>query len=358
MSYEFSMPTHVVFGRYAARRTSEEITKSGIKTPKSVLIVTTRESWNAGTVGMIGETLRASGSELVEVFDSVVPNPDKHCVRKCVLMCRKLHSDAVVALGGGSTIDVAKSAVNEARIGFLVAIPTTAGTGSEISPWAVIADSEKRTKVSKIRKAPDLAILDPMLTITMPPRLTFYSGLDAFTHALESYVSKSANALTDALALHAIRLIVKNLNAAVEDGNDVNARSNMLEGSLLAGMAMLYAGLGLVHAIANTVGGMYHDLPHGLIISRIIEDVIRYNGEAISKNKYQYIEKHIEEMLSIICARIFSDLNLPEVEVLEEDVEIIVARSMENVNAATNPREISHRAVEGIIRRSFNLLSA
>ncbi len=355
MSYEFSMQTRVVFGLHAARRTSEEIMKSGIEMPKSVLIVTTGETWNAGTVEMIGDALRASGSERVEVFDSVVPNPDMHCVRKCVLMCREFHSDAVVALGGGSTIDVAKTAAQEARIGFLVTIPTTAGTGSEISPWAVITDSEKHRKESNIRKTPDLAILDPMLTITMPPQLTLYSGLDAFAHALEAYVSKSAHAFTDALALHALRLIVKNLHTAVEDGYDVHARSSMLEGSLLAGMAMLYAGLGLMHAIANTLGGMYHELPHGLIISKLIEDVMRYNGEAIPQIKYQDIERHMEEILSIIRERVSSTLKLPEVEVLEEDVKIIVTRSMENVNASTNPKEITPSAVEAIIRRSFNL---
>ncbi len=151
MSYEFSMSTCVVFGRYAARRILEEIMKSGIEMPKSVLIVTTGEPWNDGTVEMIDDALRVSGSELVEVFDSVVPNPDIHYVRKCVFMCGELHSDAVVALGGGSRIDVAKTAVQEARIDFLVAIPTTAGTGREISPWAVIPDSEKRIKESTIR---------------------------------------------------------------------------------------------------------------------------------------------------------------------------------------------------------------
>jgi alcohol dehydrogenase class IV len=358
MSYEFSLPTRVVFGLHAARRISKEIKKSCIKVPKSTLVVTIGEAWNTGSVDMIRDELLMSGCEQVEVFDRVVSNPDKRCVQQCVHMCREYHSDIVVALGGGSTIDVAKTAAGEARVGFLVTIPTTAGTGSEISPWAVITDSEKRIKESSIRKTPDLAILDPTLTITMPPRLTLYSGLDAFAHALEAYVSKSAHAFTDALALHALTLIVNNLNAALQDGSNVHARSGMLEGSLLAGMSMLYAGLGLMHAIANTVGGMYHDLPHGLIIARLIENVMQYNSEAISQIKYQNGKRHIEEIMRIIHGRVSATPKVPDVEILEGEIDLIVARSMANVNAAANPRAIAPDAVEKIIRRSFYLKRA
>jgi alcohol dehydrogenase class IV len=353
MNYEFSLQTRVVFGLHASEKVTEHIQKSGLSTPLSVLLVTTGDQCIARAVTQITDALLQKGSRKVHIFDSVVPNPDLECVKQCARACKESKPDTVIALGGGSAIDVAKTAAHEAGIRCLVTIPTTAGTGSEISPWAVIRDPELKEKQSMIKKNPDLAILDPHLTLSLPPLHTLACGFDAFSHALESYVSSSANNLTDALAIHALVLIGKNLETVVNDGKNVHARSEMLEGSLLSGIAMLHAGLGLTHAIANTIGGVYHEFCHGLVIARALIETLQYNRSAVPTDKYNKAHSLTKTLLSAAAKKCFSLLDVPDMAIKEQDLPLIVARSMRNVNVFTNPRKPAREDIERIVRRCF-----
>ncbi len=348
--YEFSLPTRVVVEIGGAERIVEEISRCTGSFPSNVLVVTPGEEWGAAHINRMKDRLLRGGSKRVDIFDRVVPNPDRTCVKKCADISRSFDSDAIIAFGGGSSMDVAKTAANESGVGFLVTIPTTAGTGSEVSPWAVITNEVTQEKESLIAKIPDLAILDPVLTISMPPLLTLFSAVDAFSHGLETYVSKSGNAITDALSVHAIQMIAGNLKTALSDGTNTVVRSRMLEGSLLAGIAMLYSGLGLIHALANTVGGIYHDLQHGLIILYLLKEVLQFNMPAISKHKYDDVKQQMGKILNAL-----ETVQIPEVEIREKDIPLIVERGEKNINAPTNPRDFSPADIEGIVRESFKI---
>jgi alcohol dehydrogenase class IV len=351
--YEFFMQTRIVFGVNARKSISKEIARCREGFPKHVLLVTPGEPWCDAHLTKIEKDLLENGSVMVQYFNRIVMNPDRHCVEECIQTCRQFEIDAIVAFGGGSSIDVAKTAAKEAGIELLVTIPTTAGTGSEVSPWAVITNPETGEKQSMITKSPDLAILDPLFTFSMPPALTLYSGLDAFSHALEAYVSKAAITITDSLAKSALGLITTNILKAVENPKDVQVRSAMLEGSLLAGIAMLHAGLGFVHAVANTVGGMYHGIAHGLIIAHLLSAVMGLNKSAIPGSKLAIFSKQLDVMLKTIERLV---RYIKEVEIYENDISLIVERSARNVNAFTNPKDFSFHQIEHVIRESFKVI--
>ena len=352
--YEFNLYCKVIFGEGVLERIAGEISKLRRRFPSKLLIVKDRRQIPKPIENIKAKLIQA-GCGKVEIFDEVKPNPTKSCVERGVALCRKLGSGGIIAFGGGSPMDTAKIIAKEAEVGLLVTIPTTAGTGSEVSPWAVIVDEKTGEKVSSIEKTPDLALLDPILTITMPPKLTLFTGIDAFSHALEVYVSKDSNSITDALALKAIQMVSENLPLAIENGQNIAARSKMLEGSLLAGIAMLNCGLGLIHAVANTMGGWYHQLSHGWIIAHLLGEVNKFN-RVVEPVKYHEIEKFIKEIENT-SSEAAKRLGIPRIEVKEEDINLLVKRSANNVNAATNPRDFSSASVEAIIRDSFQIVS-
>lgn len=230
------------------------------------------------------------------VFSDIEPDPSATTVEKGQAISDAIGADLILAIGGGSTIDVAKAiaivSTNGGRIhdyeGIekfpvpplpLIAIPTTAGTGSEVSGSCVITDPQRGLKMS-IRHASlnpaRIAILDPLALRTVPPSVASHSGLDAFVHAFESYISRNANPFTDAVNLHAIRLISANLRQFVADPGHEDAALAMLSGSALAGMAFGQTGLGNVHCMARFIGARYH-LPHGLSNALCLPVVARFN---------------------------------------------------------------------------------
>jgi alcohol dehydrogenase len=246
----------------------------------------------------IEKLLAAEGIETA-AFSDIEPDPSADTVAKAFEVCRRHGATAIVAIGGGSTIDVAKAvgilATNGGRIhdyeGIekfstpplpLIAIPTTAGTGSEVSGSCVITDTEKNLKMS-IRHAAlnpaRYAVLDPAALRTVPAHVAAHSGLDAFVHAFESFISRQANVMTDALNIQAIELIAANIRAFVADREDTAAAANMLAGSALAGMAFGQTGLGNVHCMARFVGAEFH-LSHGLSNALCLPTVARFNLQA------------------------------------------------------------------------------
>ncbi|CAG1769131.1 partial alcohol dehydrogenase, partial [uncultured bacterium] len=232
------------------------------------------------------------------VFDRVSPNPRVEEVMHGAEVFLTEGCDVIVAVGGGSVIDCAKGlgivSTNHQTVRTfegvdnvpepgppLIAIPTTAGTSADVSQFAIIADMQERLKFAIISKTvvPDVALVDPLTTVTMDPYLTACTGMDALVHAIEAYVSEAHSPVYDLHALEAIRLITRHLQTAIEQPDDLDARAGMMLGSLEAGLAFSNASLGAVHAMAHSLGG-YLDMPHGECNALLLEHVVAFNYDA------------------------------------------------------------------------------
>lgn len=291
---EFTVPTKIKYGYGAAKNIGALIKELG---GKSALIVTDPGLVRAGLLKTIRSILQSDGIQF-SCYDQVEPNPSIENVEACFEVYRQNNPDVIVGLGGGSSIDTAKAvavlATNGGRIqdyeGYnkvtkpkktVIAIPTTAGTGSEVTASSVITDRKRQIKMAIIsfNVIPEYALVDPELTLSAPPALTASTGMDALTHAIESYVSKDAIPQSEALALHAIRLISRSLRRAVFDGDNRAARDDMMMGSLLAGMAFAISKLGNVHAMAHPLGGVFN-IPHGIANAVLLPYVMKFNALA------------------------------------------------------------------------------
>lgn len=274
---------------------------------ESVVVVTDALGEARGVVDRVRQHLRAS---LVSVFAEVEPEPGEDVVRAGAAIMNRVQPDLVVAIGGGSVIDAAKVMrllyehpdvkLEELMLPFLdprkrvarypsiehkarlVAIPTTAGTGSEVSPGAVITVGDRKATLIDYSLLPDRAIVDPELTRSMPAHVTADSGVDALTHALEAAVSIFASPFTDAFCVQAARLILDALPRAVADGSDLDARTSMANAATIAGLAFSNAFLGVNHALAHAVGGRFH-IAHGRANGIFLPHVLRYNAAIPSK---------------------------------------------------------------------------
>jgi len=292
--FNFHNPGRMVFGENSAvKRAGKELDALGCS---RVMLVTDGPLSETDMIETIKEAL---SERLVAVFDQVVPDTGVDVVGSAVKTARRETVDSVISVGGGSSIDTAKAvaaalthdeeAVRD-LIGFNklknkpaphIAVPTTAGTGSECTSMAMIKDREKGKKLVLLddKLIPEVAILDPVLTVGLPPNLTASTGMDAMTHAAEAIMSTRAMPPADALALHSVRMIMKNLPRALQDGSDLNARGAMLVASSCAGQAFQNAYVGIVHAMAHALGGMF-GVPHGLANAIMLAVGMEYNSEA------------------------------------------------------------------------------
>ena len=269
----------------------EHIAAQGVK---NLLIVTDAMLVKIGLLKPMQDKLRQLGVGFV-VYDGVMPNPTIEQIENGLAMLKKEHCTAILAIGGGSSIDAAKVIAARAtnpykivhmsglmRVLFkllpLYAVPTTAGTGSEVTIAAVVSDPSTTRKfaIMSPRMVPIAAALDGALMTGLPPPITSATGMDALTHAVEAYLSRNRTAKTDAEALDATRLIMQNLPTAVKDGKNVEARQNMALASFKAGVAFTTAGVGYVHAIAHNFGAYYH-VPHGLANAIILPRVLDFS---------------------------------------------------------------------------------
>jgi len=311
-----------------------------------------------------------------EVFTGIEPDPSAHTVERAFEVARAMDAQAVLAIGGGSTMDVAKAvailATNGGRIHDYegidkfqqrplprIAVPTTAGTGSEVSGSCVITDTEKNLKMS-IRHAQfnpaDVAILDPLAVSTVPAHVAAHSGLDAFVHALESYVSLQANPVTDALNLHAIELLSANLRPFVAQRANADAALAMLCGSTLAGMTFGITGLGNVHCMARFVGTRLH-LSHGLSNALCLPTVARFNlaaAPARFARVAQAMGCHVQGLPELEAARaavraiaeLCADLGIParlrDVGATEDSLPAMARQCAEAGYNRWNPRHTSY----------------
>jgi alcohol dehydrogenase class IV len=236
----------------------------------------------------------------------------------------------------------------------IITVPTTAGTGSELNEWGVITNTQTRNKESIQAIMPSAAILDPELTLTMPPLLTLLTGIDAFCHALECYVGALANPITDSMAPMAMAMMARWLRRAVEHSDDLQARTAMLEASMLAGGAMLSAGLGLMHGIGNVAGGLTHDA-HGLLLARLLDAVMAFNEPAIPVEKLARIQPFVDTIRALALEK-FEELNVPEVKMREQDLPDLAERASDNINSKSNPRPYTREDIVAIARQSFQIV--
>jgi alcohol dehydrogenase len=293
--FKFSLPTKVIYGNGLVSKLGDEVGSFG---KRKALILTDQVLVKTGLTKKLEEGLKGSNIEIGAIFDKIPPNSELECVEKATEIGIEKGCDCIIALGGGSVMDTAKvTNILMVKGGKLsdhmgahliegrpllpaIFIPTTSGTGSEVTQFAVVLDKKNQVKLPFTESAtlPDLAVLDPEMTITMPGKLTAATGMDALTHAIESYVSLDANPASDAMALHAIELISMNILQACKFPEDVEARGSMLLASFLAAVAFNHAGVGIVHAISHALGGVYH-IPHGLANSIILPLGVEFNME-------------------------------------------------------------------------------
>lgn len=288
---ELYQPVHIIIGEGCINEIPRHIHNvHGTK----ALVVTDPGLVKIGTVAMVTKVLEASNLPYV-IYSNVKPNPTVTIVNEAKACYDDNNCDYVVAIGGGSPIDVAKAVSILATNGGtvedynglelsekpgvpLIAINTTAGTGSEVTRAFVVTDEVRKSKMLCVdsNSLAYLAINDPTLMIGMPPALIAATGMDALTHAIEAYVAHSKCPFTDGIALEAIRLVGENLQKAVENGKDMEARTNMCWAQYMAGLAFSNAGLGMVHAMAHQLGGFY-DTPHGVANAILLPYVMRFN---------------------------------------------------------------------------------
>lgn len=341
---------------------------------KRVAIVTDPGIVATGMIDRLSALLTAAGIASV-VFDAVEPDPRLQIAGLAAERLKSAGAEMVIGIGGGSAIDIAKVAAilaaNDGSVASffgidlvprpglpLMIIPTTAGTGSEVTPIAILSDDDEKLKKGIVSPYlfPTVALLDPELTVGLPPGVTAATGMDALIHAIEAYTSKNAEPLTDLLACHAMELLSANIRKAFTDGSDLAARGNMLEGSMLAGMAFANAGVTAVHAFAYPIGAEFH-IPHGIANAIMLAPVMEFNMVACPDRFVKIGECFgldltgcsVEQGAARTIAAMHGlsdDLELPkglrEYGVQEKDLDGLAAGVMKVTRLlANNPRELT-----------------
>jgi alcohol dehydrogenase len=363
-SFSFELPTKIEYGVGAARGLVDAVKK---RNAGKLLLITDKGIVSSGLLEKITGSLKAHKMNW-KVFDNVEPNPKDYNVQQGAEIARRFGADCLVALGGGSPIDCAKAiavlafqggAVRDYegsdKIGAdvlpLVAVPTTAGTGSEVTFSSVITDSSEKFKFSikDPKIAPKVALVDPEMTLTMPPELTASTGMDALTHAIEAFSAKVSEPIADSAALYAIELIARYLRIAVSESHNLEARAGMLLGSLLAGIAFSHADVAAVHCVAEALGGKY-DAAHGVCNAIVLPAVMAYNME-YCKERYariaaamglavENVDQGAERAVEAV-KKLASDIHLPgfnSLGVKEKDLEELAVNAFRNGSNIDNPR--------------------
>lgn len=397
-TWEFFSTERIVFGNGAVQQLDSILTRLKAK---NVLLVTDPGIVKTGIAERIITLLKNADYNVV-VYDKVVPEPPVSSAIECYEFAKsQMETDAIIGLGGGSSIDMAKIAALLIKYGGhpldyyggenqipgpiapLIAIPTTAGTGSEVTSVAVLTDTENNIKagISDNYLRPAVALLDPELTIGLPAYVTACSGIDALSHAVEAYTAKKSQyiqaegnilfqgslPISDALALHAIKLIASNLTLAVQQGSNVEARGNMLVGSLLAGMAFSNAGTASAHALAYPIGGLVKS-PHGEVTGLLLPYVMKFNA-AIETEKMGAIADAFgvgqglsakEKALAAADAvlQLLEEIGLPthlsEIGIKEEDIPTVAEKALDITRLVrNNPRVPTQKGFEELLKSAL-----
>jgi choline dehydrogenase len=373
------VPTRIVHGPGALARLGDVVAELGMQRP---LLVTDP---GVAAAGLAERALEHLGG--AEVFGTVRANPDVELVGEASDVYRDAGCDGLVALGGGSSMDTAKSVGVEVthgasilefevgrtelseRIAPLVAVPTTSGTGSEVTLWAVITDRERKIKFNVGGTpliGPHVALVDPELTLGLPPAVTGQTGMDALSHGIECYTCDYHQPFNDAVALYAIELAGQWLRAAYEDGSNLEARTHMAHAATLGGLAYGVESAGAAHAMSQSAGGV-HECPHGALTARVLGPVCEFNAPA-GPERYARIavalgaDVHGLDVNGAAAAgveavyRLADDVGIPTMEELgfsEDEIPMLARIAYEDPQTIGNPRPVEISDYEEIYRKAF-----
>jgi alcohol dehydrogenase class IV len=379
----FRCPQLILAGMGSIERLGEEVKALGAK---NVLLVTDRGVIESGIGDKVQALLKKEGVG-IDTFDKVISDPDIGCAEACIEMAKKGKYNAIIGVGGGSSLDIASVAsvmctnpgtvhdylgINLVKNPGIptILVPTTAGTGAEATPNAILTDAKAKLKKAIVSPYifPRVAIVDPLLSVSMPPTVTSSSGIDALTHAIETYTSKSATVLSELFSKEAILRIGRSLRTAVANGNNLEARSDMSIASLYAGIAITNAGVTAVHALAYPLGGQFN-IPHGIANGLLLPYVMAFNvlGDI---PKFAGIAQLLGEKVDHLSVReqayraaeavkaIYRDLKIPqsltELGVPKEAIPEMAKAAM-NVTRlmANNPREMTVEDIERIYEKAL-----
>lgn len=381
MAERFFVKSDVVFGKDAVRELPGMLKAYNAH---NVMVVYDSGVKAAGISEKVLEQVEATGVE-VTVFDGVIPNPTNEVVEEAARIAADKDIDVFIAVGGGSSIDLTKAVnvlmTNEGPIGQyggiglvkndvkpLIAIPTTAGTSSEITNVTALTDTQAVCKYVVIdnKIVADKVIADPEFTRTMPASVTAATGMDAITHAVESYVSNEANALTKYNSLKGLQIFYENLPKAVEDGSDMKARENMMLGCIIVGFGFSNANLGMIHAIAHTLSAHFH-LAHGMANATVLPYVLAYNADSCAQEMVELAEaiglpvsgdldkdKYLlsEEMLKL--TKQLKIRTLSEQGISRDDFDMLAEDVLKEPVLGFNPKQgVTKKDVIAILEKAF-----
>ena len=386
--FEFFCPVKILSGRKALSNLPYELAQLGAE---NAMIITDKGVVEAKLLEPVEAAFADSDRSIGAVFEDTPVDSSNRVVNEVAGLYREKGCDALVAVGGGSVIDTAKGVnivVSEDTDDLLkfqgvdrvtgpvqpfIAVPTTAGTGSEVTAAAVIYNEEAGVKMAFMSNKlyPQVAIIDPVMMMTMPARLTAATGMDALTHAIEAYTCLQKNPVSDAFAVAAIKLVFENLARAVEHGDDEKTRIAMADAALLAGIAFSNSMVGMVHALAHACGGVAH-VPHGVANSIMLPFGMEYNiekvpehfaelasvmgGEVEGLDTGQQAQKAVELVrelageLNRLCGM---PLNLREAGVTEEQLERIAKLSVDDGALTYNPEEMTYEDALAVLEKAF-----
>ncbi|WP_209123788.1 iron-containing alcohol dehydrogenase [Alkalihalobacillus sp. BA299] len=379
----FQTAGQLITGSGSVAKVGEEVAKLG---GKKVLIITDKIIRETGLVNKVVAPLQGQALE-VDIIDDVIPEPPFEILEEMAAKISNKGYDVFVGVGGGSALDVTKllavmmtntdnvrdmvgiDNIKNPGLPFIL-IPTTSGTGSEVTYNAIFTDNRDKVKKGIVSTylLPNIAIVDAELTLTVPPAVTAATGMDALVHAVESYTAIRSNELTDGIALQAIKLISRSLRTAVHNGKDLKAREDMAMGSLLAGISLGNAGVGAVHALAYPLGGKFK-VPHGVANSLLLPYVMKYNVVA-NLEKFAEVAKAMGENVEGLSTRDAAEQAVHAMATLSKDVGIPasikdVGVSVEDIPALAeeaskidrllnnNPRTLNVKDIEKIYMEAY-----
>jgi alcohol dehydrogenase len=383
--FVFRLPTKVIFGVGKSKEIGKICEETGAR---KAFVITGPNIGKSKLLTDIKASIETSGIDCA-TYSKTAADPPVELVDEVAAVVRESKADVLIALGGGSPIDLAKAvsmlqthegSVRDYLFGGsktvtkaampLIAIPTTAGTGSEVSAASVITDLQNKIKLSVTHDniIPKIALVDPLLHVDMPPLITASTGMDALTHAIESYTSLNAEPVSDALGLHAIKLIGENLRNAVANGQNIEARTNMAIAALIAGAAFVNGGLGVVHGIAQAMGGLHHTA-HGIANGAILPYAMQRNYVG-NLSKFKDIAVALGENVEGLSLReaayasvravydLLTDIqapaSLPAIGIGREDFPPIIEGTMGFRLLAINPCKLIERDIEGILEAALS----
>jgi alcohol dehydrogenase len=372
MEFNFQNPTRIIFGGGALAQLRKNADGFG---PARALLVTGRTAMRKS--GVTGKIISELGTERVAVFDQVEPNPSAATVDRGVEICRKEKCGLIIGLGGGSPLDAAKAIAalvnNPGRAGEylegkelkhpglpLIAIPTTSGSGSEVTPFAILTIPEKHLKYSLRNQIlyPRVAIIDPLLTASLPPRQTAATGLDVLAHALESLWSKNHQPLAALFAERAIELIFLHLVRAYRNGEDAKARIGMAEASMLGGLAISQTGTTAIHPASYPLTYDF-GFEHGLACAIFIPSFLRINRPVLGDRFARLLRilalkdlESLEEKIRNLMMEVEAPICLREIGVKEKDIPQLAERGI-GKSTVLNPVELRREDLEKILKEIF-----